>query len=286
MISRVDFKRKVKALKRFDDLPRDYMFHYSGGYLYVVNRQVYYRDNFTRSHPTTKMMLSDFVYFRDRNSLDTTGYVLKDRDGIFKDVMGPNPTSSPFKIGDLITGDDRSYARSIYRFEGYADGKAMVKFIAYDGQVGKVSDPVMQWPISELAGRHVATPDEICEACIGGKPKLVAYDTETGGLDGKMTVSSHVVDGNPHQKNPCAEIELPGYVGDARGMIQVVGDVDEAAVTKIREEWHKTLAAAKEFKAPTFLNIQDAPPKCDCGAAKCGSNKHSSWCSTNEEMPS
>lgn len=201
------------------------------------------------------------------------GKITKARSGLFGQIPNRHlrrPISSPFKQGDIISGNDRSYARSIYRFEGFEDNKAVLTWLAYDGTMAdlKLHQPEHYKtlvPLSYLDESHIATWQDIMEAVRGGKPRKVAVDTETAGLGGKPKISLFPVDGPAHMAE--------NYDVDAV-VRKMAGEEIKHPVTEICQ--------LGRYQAPAEIHGTG----CDCGAEKAGTHAHAHWCSTKQEIKS
>jgi hypothetical protein len=70
------------------------------------------------------------------------------------------------EVGDLVTGVDRRYARSIYKLTkiDYVTGKFFLKFISYLGFLGKDEYEGHPQPLERLKKYRLATPEEVTES--------------------------------------------------------------------------------------------------------------------------
>lgn len=275
MISRTDFKRKIKEVHH--DLAHRYEFlvHISGDTsVFVYNKDQVDTKAFRRMTRREKLLNSDYAW---RRVSPEGGVVIKDAWGLFKEhrsvACAANADTThvdglPFKNGDIITGIDRSYSRSIYRFDGVLDSLASLAFVAINGTLGKHTHTV---DVQDLHKYRLATDLEIRDAISGNGSaknpcKEIVMDTETSGLGRRFNDKFDMQSMGRSLRHPISStFSLPigaGKTGHGRVEVKIDG-----------MEGH--------LSSPYKRRGKPATKECDCGA-KVARSAHASWCKTQE----
>jgi hypothetical protein len=230
-------------------------------------------------------------------------------------------SGSPFRNGDLFTGIDRSFTRSIYRFDAWVPGDVVrVTLVSFNGIVCGDGLTMTNLQLQEYRN---ATLDEIAISLIGEKTQYERKVADSRDFDDHMKQMSRNmlaimgIDAGhfdpPKPPKTATEVRMESdrhhgaYVDKIalKGTIRLVGDlVDDKLVDKIRQEFQHSIKHVEGFRQPILASISPpsgnpcaeiqlkddhgpcalAPPKaCECGKEKHGFAGHSDWCPMKEE---